>query len=214
MATTCTTKRRGFWSIVLAGESERNNKQVDQNPVPVIQNAQPVMEISASHLSLRRNLPLPAPAAVVERRSLDLVLLGGPGSGKSSQAEQLANHFHIPHIAPGDLFRENLKNETELGRLAKAYMDCGELVPDDVTEAMVQEGLSRPITESGFILDGFPRTLPQAAALVEILAKLRRLLSGVLYIKISDEESLRRLSGRLVCRNCQAPYHRELKPPA
>jgi len=93
-------------------------------------------------------------------------------------------------------------------------MDRGELVPDDITEAMVQDRLARSDTESGFILDGFPRTLPQALALEEILAGLRRLLSGVLYIKVSDEEIVRRLSGRLICRNCQAPYHREFNPPA
>jgi len=191
----------------------RSNKQVYQNLVWAIHNAKPAAEILASPPSFT-GLPLAAPVEAVQRRGPDLVLLGGPGSGKGTQAEQLAIHFQIPHVATGDLFRENLKNQTELGRFAKAYMDRGELVPDDITEAMVQERLSRPDTESGFILDGFPRTLPQAVALGEILAKLRRPLSGVLYIKVSDEESVRRLSGRLVCRNCQTPYHRELKPPA
>ncbi|HEX9924017.1 MAG TPA: adenylate kinase [Anaerolineae bacterium] len=152
--------------------------------------------------------------AQTTRPSLDLVLLGGPGSGKGTQAEQLTKHLNLPHIATGDLFRENLKQETDLGKLAKAYMNRGELVPDDVTESMVQERLSRPDTADGFILDGFPRTLPQAEALTEMLTEMQRRLAGVLYINVSDDEIVRRLSGRLICRNCQTPYHLEFKPPA
>ena len=147
------------------------------------------------------------------RPSLDLVLLGGPGSGKGTQAEQLSKQFKLPHIATGDLFRDNLKNATDLGKLAKTYMDRGELVPDDVTEAMVEERLSRPDTHDGFILDGFPRTLPQAQALMEMMAGLQRRITGVLYINVSDEAIVNRLSGRLICRNCQAPYHQQFKPP-
>lgn len=195
-------------------ESEEDIEQVYQNLTHAIHSAEPAAELAASPPAFVAGAPAAAAVEVAERGGLDLVLLGGPGSGKGTQAEQLADHFHVPHIATGDLFRENLKNETELGRFAKAYMDRGELVPDDITEAMVQERLARSDTEAGFILDGFPRTLPQAAALEEILAELRRLLSGVLYIKVSDEEIVRRLSGRLICRNCQAPYHREFKPPA
>ena len=147
------------------------------------------------------------------RASLDLVLLGGPGSGKGTQAEQLSTRFRVPHIATGDLFRENLKQATPLGQLAKTYMDRGELVPDDVTEAMVEERLARPDTQPGFILDGFPRTLPQAEALLEMLAKLHRRLAGVICINVSDEAIVGRLSGRLICRSCQTPYHRQFKPP-
>jgi adenylate kinase len=147
------------------------------------------------------------------RPSLDLVLLGGPGSGKGTQAEQLSKQFKLPHIATGDLFRDNLKNATDLGKLAKTYMDRGELVPDDVTEAMVEERLSRPDTHDGFILDGFPRTLPQAQALMDMMAGLRRRIAGVLYINVSDEAIVNRLSGRLICRNCQTPYHKQFKPP-
>lgn len=147
------------------------------------------------------------------RPSLDLVLLGGPGSGKGTQAEQLSKQFKLPHIATGDLFRDNLKNATDLGKLAKTYMDRGELVPDDVTEAMVEERLSRPDTHDGFILDGFPRTLPQAQALMDMMASLQRRITGVLYINVSDEAIVNRLSGRLICRNCQAPYHQQFKPP-
>ncbi len=147
------------------------------------------------------------------RPSLDLVLLGGPGSGKGTQAEQLSKQLKLPHIATGDLFRDNLKNATDLGKLAKTYMDRGELVPDDVTEAMVEERLARPDTHDGFILDGFPRTLPQAQALMDMMAGLQRRIAGVLYINVSDEAIVNRLSGRLICRNCQTPYHRQFKPP-
>ena len=154
----------------------------------------------------------PVPARLA-RPSLDLVLLGGPGSGKGTQAEQLSAQLRLPHIATGDLFRENLRQATPLGQLAKTYMDRGELVPDDVTEAMVEERLARSDTQPGFILDGFPRTLPQAEALAEMLAKLQRRLAGVLCINVSDEAIVGRLSGRLICRQCQAPYHRQFKPP-
>jgi adenylate kinase len=147
------------------------------------------------------------------RPSLDLVLLGGPGSGKGTQAEQLSRELKLPHIATGDLFRDNLRNATDLGKLAKTYMDRGELVPDDVTEAMVEERLARPDTRDGFILDGFPRTLPQAGALADMLADLQRRVTGVLYINVSDDAIVSRLSGRLICRNCQTPYHRQFKPP-
>ena len=154
----------------------------------------------------------PAPAQYT-RPSLDLVLLGGPGSGKGTQAEQLSKELKLPHIATGDLFRDNLKNATDLGKLAKTYMDRGELVPDDVTEAMVEARLGRPDTSDGFILDGFPRTLAQAHALTDMLDGLKRCITGVLYINVSDEAIVSRLSGRLICRNCQTPYHRQFKPP-
>lgn len=148
------------------------------------------------------------------KRSLDLVLLGAPGCGKGTQAEQLSHHFHLRHVATGDLFREHLKSQTELGKLAKGYMDQGDLVPDDITDAMVAERLSHPDTTDGFILDGYPRTLGQAEALSEIMASLNRKLVGVLSIKVSDAEIVNRLSGRVVCRQCQTPYHLHFKPPA
>ena len=144
--------------------------------------------------------------------SFDIVLLGGPGSGKGTQAERLSQTFELRHISSGDLFRENLKNETELGKLAKTYMDRGELVPDDVTEAMVEERLARPDTANGFILDGFPRTLAQAEALSEIMNGMQRKIDGVIYINVSDAEIIRRLSGRLICRECQTPFHQDFNP--
>ena len=145
--------------------------------------------------------------------NVDIVLLGAPGSGKGTQAEQICQQFNLIHIATGDLFRENLKNQTELGKLAKTYMDKGELVPDDVTAAMLRERLAQPDTERGIILDGFPRTLPQAEALTEIMDNAGRRIGGVLYIKVSDEELVNRLSGRWICRNCQTPFHTKFKPP-
>jgi len=145
---------------------------------------------------------------------LNLVLLGGPGSGKGTQAEELQAQFALTHIATGDLFREHLRDETDLGKLARAYMDRGELVPDDVTEAMVEERLTRPDTRAGFVLDGFPRTLPQAEALTDILAQLHRQLTIVLYINVADQEIVTRLAGRRICGSCQSPYHLTFKPPA
>jgi adenylate kinase len=153
------------------------------------------------------------PEAEATHESFDLILVGGPGSGKGTQAEKLQAHLGLTHIASGDLFRENLNNETSLGQLAKRYMDRGELVPDDVTEAMVEERLARSDVNSGFILDGFPRTLSQAHALTEILNAGRRRIDGVIYIRVSDSEIVRRISGRLICRECQTPYHADFKPP-
>lgn len=143
---------------------------------------------------------------------MNIVLLGAPGSGKGTQADHLCEQFNVPHIATGDLFRENLKKETELGKLAKGYMDCGELVPDDVTVAMVRERFSRADAKRGFVLDGFPRTLAQAEALTQMLAKMGRQLDGVLYIKVSDEEIVKRLSGRIICKECQMPFHKIFNP--
>jgi len=143
-----------------------------------------------------------------------LVLLGPPGSGKGTQAERLKEQLGLPHVASGDLFRENIGNETELGLLAKGYIDRGQLVPDDVTIAMVRERLQQPDCDDGVILDGFPRTLAQAEALDRILASRDRALTGVLYIAVPDEELVQRLSGRRICRQCQTPYHVLFSPPA
>lgn len=143
-----------------------------------------------------------------------VVLFGAPGSGKGTQAEQICQQFNVIHIATGDLFRENLKNQTDLGKLAKTYMDQGALVPDDVTVAMLRERLERPDTKGGIILDGFPRTLPQAESLAAMVKSLNRQINGVLYIKVSDEELVSRLAGRWICRACQTPFHTKFKPPA
>jgi adenylate kinase len=144
--------------------------------------------------------------------SLNIVLFGAPGSGKGTQAERLCKQYDLPHIATGDLFRENLNNNTELGQLARSYMNRGELVPDDVTVAMVRDRLARPDTDRGFLLDGFPRTLPQAKALDQLLTELGRRIDGVLYIMVTDEAIVNRLSGRIICRECQTPFHKVHNP--
>jgi len=145
--------------------------------------------------------------------ALYLVLLGGPGAGKGTQAERLSASLGIPQVSTGDLFRENLKNNTELGLLAKGYMERGELVPDEVTVGMVRERLSRPDAAQGAILDGFPRTIAQAEALENILADLGSRLAAVPYIKVPEDVLLARLAGRRTCRTCGAMYHDLFSPP-
>lgn len=145
--------------------------------------------------------------------ALFLVLLGGPGAGKGTQAERMSKALGIPQISTGDLFRENLKNETELGLLAKGYMDRGELVPDEVTVAMVRDRLSRADCARGAILDGFPRTVVQAEALVGLLADLGSRLAVVPYVQVPEEVLLARLAGRWTCRACGAMFHQIFNPP-
>ncbi len=144
-----------------------------------------------------------------------IVLLGAPGAGKGTQAELLEQALKLPHVASGDLFREHLKNETELGRLARSYIEKGELVPDDVTIAMVRERLSQPDCAKGAILDGFPRTIPQAQALEDMLADLTGGTYELIpiYIEVPQDVLLARLGGRWTCRNCQAVYHELFNPP-
>ncbi len=142
-----------------------------------------------------------------------IILFGAQGSGKGTQARLLQDRFGIPQVATGDLFRDNLKEQTDLGRMAKAYMERGELVPDEVTNAMVQERLSRPDAQAGAILDGYPRNLNQARALDEMLAGWGAQVTQAIYIEVSEAELLRRLTGRRVCRECQATYHVVFNPP-
>jgi adenylate kinase len=142
-----------------------------------------------------------------------LVLLGPPASGKGTQAAQLREALNLPHVASGDLFRENLKQETELGLQAKAYMDRGELVPDDITIAMVMDRLSQPDCATGAILDGFPRTIAQAGALDSALAAQRQKINLVPYIAVPDDVVVERVSGRRICRVCGESYHVQFNPP-
>ena len=142
-----------------------------------------------------------------------IVLLGPPASGKGTQAARLREMLNLPHVASGDLFRENLKNDTELGRKARVYMDRGELVPDDVTIAMVMDRLNRPDCASGAILDGFPRTIAQAEALDRALAEQGHKISIVLYVAAPDEVLVERVSGRRLCRSCGESYHVRFNPP-
>jgi adenylate kinase len=142
-----------------------------------------------------------------------VVLLGGPGAGKGTQAQLLAQELGIPQISTGDLFREHLRAQTELGQLARTFMDRGELVPDNVTLDMVRERLSRSDTAPGAIFDGFPRTIPQAAGLDALLRDLGAHVTAAPYIKVDPEVLLRRLGGRWTCRQCGAMYHAIFNPP-
>ncbi len=144
---------------------------------------------------------------------MNIVLLGAPGAGKGTQAELLAEHLRIPHIASGDLFREALRSDTPLGREAKAYMDRGELVPDAVTIAMVRERLAAEDSREGAILDGFPRTVEQARALDAVLAEKGQKVDLVAFIRVRPEELLKRLSGRWTCPACGSVYHTLYNPP-
>ena len=134
-----------------------------------------------------------------------LVLVGPPGAGKGTQAVFLAEHYSIPHISTGDIFRANLKAGTPLGQEAKSFMDRGELVPDSVTNAMVKDRLTHDDVANGFLLDGFPRNVVQAEVLRAILAEQKRPLDAVLELNIADSEIIERLSSRLTCRDCGAP---------
>ena len=142
------------------------------------------------------------------------VLLGAPGAGKGTQATFIAKHFSVPAISTGDIFRANLAAQTPLGVEAKRYMDAGDLVPDELTIAIVRDRLAQPDTANGFLLDGFPRTVPQADALNAMLAELGSPLDAVLELRVDEEEVIRRLSGRRMCHDCKHIWHIEFEAPA
>ncbi len=144
---------------------------------------------------------------------LNLILLGPPGAGKGTQAERLVADFDLPYYATGDILRAAVKEESELGKEAKEYMDRGDLVPDDVICKVVVERIDRPEARDGFVLDGFPRTIAQAEALEDAIERLGRHLTAVLSIEAPDEEVIRRLSGRRVCKDKGHVYHLEFDPP-
>jgi len=141
-----------------------------------------------------------------------LILVGPPGAGKGTQAQFLAEHFAIPHISTGDIFRANLKSGTPLGVEAKGYMDKGELVPDSVTNAMVADRLTHPDTKNGFLLDGFPRNVVQAEVLAGIVKEAGTPIDAALELTVDPNEIIRRLSGRRVCRNCGRTWHVDSDP--
>ena len=143
-----------------------------------------------------------------------LVLVGPPGAGKGTQAVNLASHFAIPHISTGDIFRSNLKEGTPLGLEAKSYMDRGELVPDEVTNKMVKDRLSKDDVKPGFLLDGFPRNVVQADVLKAILEEKKSPVEAALELVVDKNEIINRLSGRRTCKNCQRAFHIQYEKPA
>ncbi|MGE5652890.1 MAG: adenylate kinase [Bacillota bacterium] len=144
---------------------------------------------------------------------MNLILMGPPGAGKGTQADGIVKEFSVPHISTGDMFRAAASEGTALGLKAKGFMDVGQLVPDDVTIGIVEERLSKPDCQKGFLLDGFPRTLAQAQALETMLGKLGRPIDLVINIEVPLEDLVARLTGRYICRQCAAPYHAIFNPP-
>ncbi len=144
---------------------------------------------------------------------MNLILLGPPGAGKGTQAKRMVEAYGIPQISTGDMLREAVKNQTQLGLEAKKYMDAGQLVPDEVVIGLVKERLSQPDTDKGFMLDGFPRTVPQAEELDKVLAGLNKALDHVISIEVPNEELMGRLTGRRTCKACGAGYHVIFDPP-
>ncbi|MFB0556786.1 MAG: adenylate kinase [Dehalococcoidia bacterium] len=142
-----------------------------------------------------------------------IIILGAPGAGKGTQAEILSREMNLPRIASGDLFRQALEKKAESGLLAKSYMEEGRLVPDEIAIRMVLERISLPDCVSGCLFDGFPRTLEQAEVLDKALAEQGESIAKAIYIQVTKEEFLKRLSGRWLCRNCQTPYHLVTSPP-
>ncbi len=149
----------------------------------------------------------------MSERFMDLILLGPPGSGKGTQAKKMVERYHLPQISTGDILRAALKEKTPLGLEAKQYMDQGKLVPDEVVVGIVRDRLKASDCQGGFILDGFPRTVPQAEALETTLRAMSRGIDHVISIEVANAELLKRLGGRRTCRNCGAMYHLVFDPP-
>ena len=143
---------------------------------------------------------------------MKIIMLGAPGAGKGTQAKQIAAKYEIPHISTGDIFRANIKNGTELGKKAKEYMDQGMLVPDELTCDLVMDRIAQDDCERGFVLDGFPRTIPQAEALTNALNKIGQSMDYAIDVDVPDENIVNRMSGRRACLNCGATYHIVFNP--
>jgi adenylate kinase len=143
-----------------------------------------------------------------------LVLVGPPGAGKGTQAQFVAAHLAVPQISTGDIFRANVSQGTPLGKQAKEFMDVGDLVPDEITVAMVRDRLAEPDASRGFLLDGFPRTVPQAVQLDDMLVEMDSKLDVVVELIVDDDEVVRRLSGRRTCRSCGHIWHVDFDPPS
>jgi len=144
---------------------------------------------------------------------LNLILMGLPGAGKGTQAEKIKEEYDIPHISTGDMFRLAIKEGTDLGKKAKAFMDQGALVPDEVTIGIVRERLMKDDCKNGFLLDGFPRTIAQAKSLEQLLTELNESISSVLHVDVPEEKLVERLSGRRICPICGTAYHVAFNPP-
>ena len=144
---------------------------------------------------------------------MKVIMLGAPGAGKGTQAVRVAEEYKIPHISTGDIFRANIKGGTELGKKAKGYMDAGQLVPDELVCDLVADRIQKDDCANGFVLDGFPRTIPQAKALDEALAKLGQSMDFAVNIDVPDEAIIQRMSGRRACHSCGATYHIVYKAP-
>ncbi len=144
--------------------------------------------------------------------ALNLILMGLPGAGKGTQAEQIVDEYKVVHISTGDIFREAIKNETKMGLKAKKFIDKGELVPDEVTNGIVKERLSKDDIKDGYLLDGYPRNMAQTKALEDIGQELGRALTGVINIDVDPKSLMERLTGRYICRNCGATYHKVFNP--
>lgn len=138
---------------------------------------------------------------------MKIIMLGAPGAGKGTQAKKIAEKYEIPHISTGDIFRANIKNGTELGKKAKTYMDQGLLVPDELVVDLVVDRVGQEDCKNGYVLDGFPRTIPQAEALDQALAKLGEKMDYAINVEVPDENIVRRMSGRRACVDCGATYH-------
>ena len=144
---------------------------------------------------------------------MKIIMLGAPGAGKGTQAKKIAQKYEIPHISTGDIFRANIKNGTELGKKAKTYMDQGLLVPDELTVDLVIDRVNQEDCENGYILDGFPRTIPQAESLDAALAKMGQKVDYAINVEVPDENIISRMSGRRACVGCGATYHIKYNPP-
>ncbi|MBR5419820.1 MAG: adenylate kinase [Lachnospiraceae bacterium] len=144
---------------------------------------------------------------------MKIVMLGAPGAGKGTQAKMIAKEYGIPHVSTGDIFRANIKEGTELGKEAKSYMDKGELVPDELTVRILLDRVAQDDCKNGYVLDGFPRTIPQAEVLDAELTKLNDAIDFAIDVDVPDENIIRRMSGRRACLKCGATYHIEHIPP-
>lgn len=138
---------------------------------------------------------------------MKIIMLGAPGAGKGTQAKKIADKYQIPHISTGDIFRANIKEGTELGKKAKSYMDQGQLVPDELTLELIMDRFQNPDCENGYVLDGFPRTIPQAEALTEALAKKGETIDYAINVEVPDENIINRMGGRRACLACGSTYH-------